>query len=228
MVHSWNPPQVRYWTTEHLNSRACGHLEMRAFAHAVHRSLGTVQTPSAGAAEWLTTPRFSLWAPEQPRYRSIGQANIRWTGHATTRPCEVSHNSAILMAELRTIESVRMLSAPIGAAERQSGPLKPTAVYRAPAIARTPRGGAATSRRRSSGEGASGRRGLVEEGGCHHDRGHASAGPTRHSGASSGGPALRGRTSLSVIRSLWCQCTGHEARSGTIPGLEDQWDRGWR
>lgn len=77
MVHWRNPPQVRYWTTEHLNDRACGHLEMCAFAHAVHRSLGTAHTPNAGVVEWLTTSHFSLWATEQPRYRSTGQADIR-------------------------------------------------------------------------------------------------------------------------------------------------------
>jgi hypothetical protein len=77
MVHWRNPPQVRYRTTERLNDRACGHLEMCAFAHATHWSLGTAHMPNAGVAEWLTTSLFSLWAAEQPRCRSIEQADIR-------------------------------------------------------------------------------------------------------------------------------------------------------
>ena len=145
MVHWRNPPQVRYWTTERLNGWACGHLEMCAFAHAVRRSLGTVHTPSAEVAEWLTTSRFSLWAAEQLRYRSIGQADIRWTGHATTRPCEVSHTSRLSHAqrgeaerfrhsdggivERRAIESAQMLGTPVAANRSGGAPtLKPAVV----------------------------------------------------------------------------------------------------
>jgi hypothetical protein len=134
MVHRRNPSQVRYWTTEHLNDRACGHLEMPAFAHAATRSPETAHTSSAGVAERLTTSHFSLWTAEQPRYRPIGQANIRWTGHAKcltlpvfhTRRGEKLKGSTILMAEWRTIQSARMPGVPV-AVNRNGGAQTPQA-----------------------------------------------------------------------------------------------------